>query len=104
MPRRRDAHRQPQRKRLDRTRNSPTDSSTTLGPEGILQFKTIVNSGKFSTGAGTYEIFEDIFSFYRDDIVSRGKVARPIKVVLAAQATAPPDASRLRPCAPSAAT
>ena len=58
--------------------------SVTLGPEGILQFKQIVHSGKFTKGAGSYEAFENIFQPYAEDIVSRGKVARPIKVVLAA--------------------
>ena len=58
--------------------------SSTLGPEGILQFKEIVNGGEFWAGSGKYEIFEDIFSHYLADIVERGAVTRPIKVVLAA--------------------
>src|ERR1035438_4053625 len=39
--------------------------SSTLGPEGILQFKEIVNGGEFWMGAGMYEIFEDIFQIGR---------------------------------------
>jgi phosphomannomutase/phosphoglucomutase len=58
--------------------------SSTLGPEGILQFKEIVQSGDFWAGPGQYEIVEDTFSHYLADIVGRGKVSRPIKVVLAA--------------------
>jgi phosphomannomutase/phosphoglucomutase len=58
--------------------------SSTLGPEGILQFKQIVNGGEFWSGAGTYEIFEDIFHPYLVDIIGGRKINRPIKVVLAA--------------------
>ncbi len=58
--------------------------SSTLGPEGISQFKNLVAGGNFLTGAGTYEAYEDIFCHYQADIVGRGKVSRPIKVVLAA--------------------
>ncbi len=58
--------------------------SSTLGPEGILQFQEIVQGGEFRIGAGTYEVFEDIFHPYLVDIVAGCKIKRPIKVVLAA--------------------
>jgi len=58
--------------------------SSTLGPEGILQFKGYVKGTKFISGSGTYESFDGIDDLYRADAVAGGKLTRPIKVVLAA--------------------
>ncbi len=58
--------------------------SSTLGPEGILQFKKYVKEGKFISGAGTYESFDGMGDLYGADAVSAGKLKRPIRVVLAA--------------------
>lgn len=58
--------------------------SSTLGPEGIRQFKELVHGGRFRDGAGTYESCDNIFDAYLEDLVSGGRVSRPIRVVMAA--------------------
>ena len=58
--------------------------SSTLGPEGILQFRTIVEGADFESGCGTYQAFDDMYSHYRKDAVSGGPLSKPLKVVLAA--------------------
>jgi phosphomannomutase/phosphoglucomutase len=58
--------------------------SSTLGPEGILRFKKYVQEGRFLSGAGTYESFDDIGDLYREDAISAGKLKNPLRVVLAA--------------------
>ncbi len=58
--------------------------SSTLGPDGILQFKQIVMGGKFASGKGSHEATGEVFDAYRKDILRAGKLTRPIKVVLAA--------------------
>jgi phosphomannomutase/phosphoglucomutase len=58
--------------------------SSTLGPEGVQQFKEVVKSGRYSIGAGTYESFDGMFDFYLKDILKAGKIRRPLKVVIAA--------------------
>jgi phosphomannomutase/phosphoglucomutase len=57
--------------------------SSTLGPEGILQFRKIVESGAFATGRGEYESYDGLFDDYRADLRQR-PLARKLKVVLAA--------------------
>lgn len=57
--------------------------SSTLGPQGILEFKEIVKSGKFATGRGGYESYDDVFDAYAKDIVGGIKLKKPIKVVVA---------------------
>ena len=58
--------------------------SSTLGPEGILQFKETVKGGKFHSGPGTYESFDGIFDYYLKDLLAAGTLARKLKVVVAA--------------------
>ena len=57
--------------------------SSTLGPEGILQFRKIVEGGVFATGRGEYESYDGLFDDYRADLRQR-PLARKLKVVLAA--------------------
>jgi len=57
--------------------------SSTLGPEGINQFKQIVKGGRFRNGAGSYESSDDLFDAYRNELLSYGKLQRPLKVVIA---------------------
>ena len=58
--------------------------SSTLGPEGILQFKETVKGGKFHSGPGTYESFDGMFDYYLKDLLAAGTLARKLKVVVAA--------------------
>lgn len=58
--------------------------SSTLGPEGILQFKEIVHSGKFRSGKGSYESFDGMDEIFINDAVGGYKLKKPIKVVVAA--------------------
>lgn len=58
--------------------------SATLGPEGILQFREIVEGGDFESGRGSYQSFEGLFEVYLKDVLSGGPLKRPVKVVLAA--------------------
>lgn len=58
--------------------------SSTLGPEGILQFKETVKGGKFHSGPGVYESFDGIFDPYLEDLLAAGTLARKLKVVVAA--------------------
>ena len=58
--------------------------SATLGPEGILQFRAIVEGEDFESGRGHYESFDGLFDVYLKDALSGGRLARPVKVVLAA--------------------
>lgn len=58
--------------------------SSTLGPEGILDFKEIVKKGVFREGRGKYESIEGIFDAYTEDILEGGKLQNPLKVILAA--------------------
>jgi phosphomannomutase/phosphoglucomutase len=57
--------------------------SSTLGPEGILQFRKIVEGGVFATGRGAYESYDGLFDDYRADLRQR-PLARKLKVVVAA--------------------
>jgi phosphomannomutase/phosphoglucomutase len=57
--------------------------SSTLGPEGILQFRSIVEKGDFERGRGSYESCETVFDAYLKDTVSQGLLSRPVKAVLA---------------------
>lgn len=57
--------------------------SSTLGPEGILQFREIVEGGDHETGSGLYESYEGIFDYYLKDTLSAGLLERRPKVVLA---------------------
>lgn len=58
--------------------------SSTLGPEGIQQFREIVFAGKFRQGRGSYESYDGVFEDYTADLLSKGRLSRPLKVVLAA--------------------
>ena len=58
--------------------------SSTLGPDGIQQFKSIVKSAQFSTGSGGYESFPDIFDAYARDALGGYEVKNPMTVVVAA--------------------
>ncbi|MGE5582832.1 MAG: phosphomannomutase/phosphoglucomutase [Bacillota bacterium] len=58
--------------------------SSTLGPEGILEFKRIVKGGKFVSGPGTYESFDGLFDHYQEDILKTAKLKKAIRVVFAA--------------------
>ncbi|MFC1889844.1 phosphomannomutase/phosphoglucomutase [Thermodesulfobacteriota bacterium] len=58
--------------------------SSTLGPDEIVHFKKIVESGEFAEGQGHYEMHDDLFGHYMDDLVKDGKLGRKLKVVLAA--------------------
>ncbi len=58
--------------------------SSTLGPEGIIAFKEIVDSGDYLSGPGTYTPFDNVIEHYMADALSHGPVQRPIRVVLAA--------------------
>jgi len=58
--------------------------SSTLGPEGIRQFKKIVYDGKFASGQGTYETFDGIFEEYAKDALRGHTLSKPVKIVVAA--------------------
>ena len=53
---------------------------TLLGPD-IQRLRAICESGDFATGAGRIESM-DVRAAYLDDMVSRVKIARPMKIVL----------------------
>lgn len=57
--------------------------SSTLGPEGIQQFKRVVLGGKFTQGAGRYETADGVFDAYVAEVSKPGRLARPMRVVLA---------------------
>ena len=58
--------------------------SSTLGPEGIQQFRGIVEKGDFESACGSYEACEGLFDHYLKDVLSGGLLSRRLKVVLAA--------------------
>jgi phosphomannomutase / phosphoglucomutase len=58
--------------------------SSTLGPEGIMRFREIVESGDFDSGRGSYQSFDGLFDFYLKDVIRGGGLKRRPKVVLAA--------------------
>lgn len=58
--------------------------SSTLEPDGILQFKNIVYGGEYVSGKGSYEAFDGLYEAYTNDILKGGKLKKPIKVVVAA--------------------
>jgi len=58
--------------------------SSTLGPDGIKQFKELVYGGKFASGQGEYESFDGLYDLFKKDIVSGGKLRKHIKLVVAA--------------------
>lgn len=58
--------------------------SSTLGPEGIQQFREIVEGGDFDQGRGSYESFDGLYGFYSKDALKDGALTRRLKVVLAA--------------------
>lgn len=57
--------------------------SSTLGPDGIKQFRRIIEMGQYRYGNGSYESRDNLFDLYRNEISSYGKVQHPIKVVVA---------------------
>jgi phosphomannomutase/phosphoglucomutase len=58
--------------------------SSTLGPEDIVQLRSIVEKGDFEDGRGKYEPVSGLYDLYLQDILSAGRLARPLKVVFAA--------------------
>ena len=58
--------------------------SSTLGPEGILQFKDIVHRDTFLTGNGSYECVDGVDELFIQDAVGGYKLKKRIKVVVAA--------------------
>ena len=58
--------------------------SSTLGPEGIQEFKKLVYGGDFEAGAGTYESFDGLYDLYSRDLLRGHKLKTPVKVVFAA--------------------
>jgi phosphomannomutase/phosphoglucomutase len=58
--------------------------SSTLGPEGVRAFKSIVEAGDFPTGRGAYESFDDLFSPYQKDVLGNYALQHKLKVVLSA--------------------
>jgi phosphomannomutase/phosphoglucomutase len=56
--------------------------SKTFEPKQVKEFRGIVESGRFRTGAGKYERSEGIRRAYIDDLVSAVKADRPLKVVV----------------------
>ncbi len=58
--------------------------SSTFEPGDIADFKQLVMSGEFLSGSGPYEIAEDVFDRYSEDILRPGKLERPLRVVVAA--------------------
>lgn len=58
--------------------------SSTLGPEDILEFRKIVESGDYATGAGKYTAVENVYEEYTKDALRDGPILKPLKVVLAA--------------------
>ncbi len=59
------------------------DLSKTLGPDGIIRLKEIVYSGDFAKGEGSYKIDNTVRQSYIDDMVSRAKTSRKLKIVVA---------------------
>ncbi len=57
--------------------------SSTLGPEGILAFRRIVEAGDFEEGRGHYETRNDVFDAYLARIKKGGTLSRPVRVVVA---------------------
>ena len=57
--------------------------SSTLGPEGIAEYRQIIESGDYITGSGNYESRDELFDAYRDELLSFGKIRHPLKVVIA---------------------
>ena len=58
--------------------------SSTLRPEGVQQFKRIVQQGAFAVGAGRYESFDGLYQLYLDDLLEGVALKRSLKVVVAA--------------------
>lgn len=58
--------------------------SSTLGPEGIQQFKRLVYSSRFAEGKGAYENFDGLDEVYVKDALRGYRVKKPIRVVIAA--------------------
>jgi phosphomannomutase/phosphoglucomutase len=58
--------------------------SSTLGPEGIVEFRRIVESGDYATGKGSYESAENVYGEYAQDALRDGPLPKSLKVVIAA--------------------
>ena len=54
--------------------------SSTLGPEGILQFKDYVKNDELAEGNGTYESSDQIDEFYTNDILKQGQLKNWLKL------------------------
>lgn len=55
--------------------------SSTLGPEGILEFKELVYGGEFEAGPGTYRSFDGLSELYMQDLLAGNKVKKRLKVM-----------------------
>jgi phosphomannomutase/phosphoglucomutase len=58
--------------------------SSTFEPEDISGFRQVVMGRDFISGNGYYEIADGVFERYSADILSKGKLDKPLKVVVAA--------------------
>jgi len=58
--------------------------SSTLGPDGISAFRSVVESGQYREDAGTFESSDGIFEPYLADVLKPGRLSRKIRVVVAA--------------------
>ncbi len=58
--------------------------SSTLGPEEIIAFRKIVESGDYESGKGGYTSVEDVYDAYKKDALKDGPLNKKLKVVIAA--------------------
>jgi phosphomannomutase / phosphoglucomutase len=57
--------------------------SSTLGPEGILQFRQIVEAGDYEVGKGGYQSVGNVYEEYAKDALQGGPLSKKLKVVVA---------------------
>ncbi|OGZ96363.1 MAG: hypothetical protein A3J10_00535 [Candidatus Sungbacteria bacterium RIFCSPLOWO2_02_FULL_54_10] len=58
------------------------DYSTTLVPENVAELQDIIAQEKYISGSGTAETYPDIVTAYTEDVLSRVKIARPLRVLV----------------------
>ncbi len=58
--------------------------SSTLGPDGIQEFRRIVFDGRFVEGRGSYQAATGLIEAYRDDLLAGGRLPGLKRVVVAA--------------------
>lgn len=72
------------------------DYSTTFVPEDIAELRDIIEKEDFSKGAGSREAHPNAIEAYTEDVLSRVKLARPLKVLIdAGNGTAGPIAPEI---------